>query len=333
MSQQGTGRFTPGELTVHSGPSELRAVTRALRACGRRITLVPTMGALHRGHRELIDHARRVPNTVTVVSVFVNPLQFGPGEDLDRYPRTLDADLEVCRAEGVELVFAPSTSDMYPDGAPSLAVHAGELGTVLEGAVRPGHFDGVLTVVAKLFHIVRPDLAFFGEKDYQQLVLIRRMVRELDFGVDVVGVPTVREADGLALSSRNGYLTPSQRRCALALSAALAAGGHAARRGGADAALAAARAVLDAEPGVSVDYLELRGRDLGRAPQHGEARLLVAARVGSTRLIDNVAVILSADQVASATRSGESDGPVGALPTGLSGGRSTGRSTGRSEPV
>ncbi|HEY3261121.1 MAG TPA: pantoate--beta-alanine ligase [Pseudonocardiaceae bacterium] len=314
MNQPGAGRFTPGELTVHSGQSELRAVTRALRATGRRVTLVPTMGALHRGHQELIDHARRVPNTVTVVSIFVNPLQFGPNEDLDRYPRTLDADLEVCRAAGVELVFAPSTSDMYPDGPPALTVHAGRLGTELEGAVRPGHFDGVLTVVAKLFHIVGPDLAFFGEKDYQQLVLIRRMVRELDFGLDVVAVPTVREPDGLALSSRNSYLTPAQRRSALALSAALAAGGHAARGGGADAALPAARAVLDAQPGVAVDYLELRGRDLGPVPRVGEGRLLVAARVGSTRLIDNVPVILRTDQVANAARSGESDGSVVALP-------------------
>ena len=286
--------YTPGDVTVHSGPARLRAVTRALRATGRRIVLVPTMGALHAGHRELIDHARRVPNTVTVVSIFVNPLQFGPHEDLDRYPRTLDADLEVCRAHGVELVFAPSTSDMYAEGSPGVTVHAGTLGTGLEGEVRPGHFDGVLTVVAKLFHIVGPDLAFFGEKDYQQLVLIGRMVRELDFDVQVVGVPTVRDPDGLALSSRNAYLTPEQRRSALALSAALAAGRHAARRGP-DAALSAARAVLDAEPGISVDYLALRGPDLSAAPRLGEARLLVAARVGSTRLIDNVAVILSND--------------------------------------
>jgi pantoate--beta-alanine ligase len=286
--------FTAGELTVHSAPAELRAVTRALRATGRRVVLVPTMGALHRGHRELISHARRVPNTVTVVSIFVNPLQFAPGEDLGRYPRTLDVDLETCRAEGVELAFAPSTSDMYPDGKPLLGVHAGQLGTELEGAVRPGHFEGVLTVVAKLFHIICPDLAFFGEKDYQQLVLIRRMVRELDFGIDIVGVPTVRDPDGLALSSRNSYLTPEQRQSALALSAALAAGQHAARRG-ADAALSAAQAVLDAEPGAAMDYLALRGPDLSPAPQLGDARLLVAARVGSTRLIDNVPVILSAE--------------------------------------
>ena len=311
-----TSGYTSGQLTVHDTPRELGAVTRALRATGRRIVLVPTMGALHRGHLELIRHARRVPNTVTVVSVFVNPLQFGPEEDLDRYPRTLDADLRACRAAGVELVLAPSAAAMYPGGAPSLAVHAGQLGTELEGAVRPGHFDGVLTVVAKLFNIVGPDLAFFGEKDYQQLVLIRRMVRELCFGVQIVGVPTVRDDDGLALSSRNAYLTPPQRQSALALSAALAAGGQAAARGAA-AALAAARAVLAAEPGVLPDYLELRDRDLGPAPEHGEARLLVAARVGATRLIDNAAVILNADPVAhisrSATRSAESGGPSSTL--------------------
>jgi pantoate--beta-alanine ligase len=275
------------------------------------------MGALHRGHRELIRHARRVPNTVTVVSIFVNPLQFGRDEDLNHYPRTFDADLEVCRADGVELVFAPSTSDMYPDGLPDLTVHSGPLGAELEGAVRSGHFDGVLTVVAKLFHIVGPDLAFFGEKDYQQLVLIRRMVRELNFDVQVVGVPTVRDEDGLALSSRNSYLTPEQRGSALALSAALAAGRHAARRGQ-DAALSAAHAVLDAEPGISLDYLALRGRELGPAPLLGEARLLVAARVGSTRLIDNVPVILgddhvAGDHVADATHLSGSRTPAGAL--------------------
>lgn len=292
--------FTAGELTVHDEPQQLRAVTRALRASGRRITLVPTMGALHRGHRELIDQARRVPNTVTVVSIFVNPLQFGAGEDLDRYPRDLDGDLELCRAAGVELVLAPSIAQLYGEHRAGIGVHAGELGTELEGAVRPGHFDGVLTVVAKLFHLVGPDLAFFGEKDYQQLVLIRRMVRALDFDLRVVGVPTVRDVDGLALSSRNTYLTPEQRHSALALSAALAAGGHAAG-GGASAVLRAAQAVLDAEPGVVPDYLELRDPELGPTPQHGAARLLVAAKVGATRLIDNAGVTLgAADQAAPA---------------------------------
>jgi pantoate--beta-alanine ligase len=282
--------YAAGLLTVHGAPGEIHAVTRALRSTGRLITLVPTMGALHAGHLELIRRARRIPNSVTVVSVFVNPLQFGPNEDLDRYPRTFEADLEACRTEGVELVFAPSTSDMYQPGA-DLRVHPGQLGQQLEGAVRPGHFDGVLTVVLKLFNIVAPDMAFFGEKDYQQLVLIRRMVRELNLGVRVVGVPIVRDPDGLALSSRNQYLTAEQRRAALALPSALAAGAQAGHAG-AGAVLAAGRAVLDAEPGIAVDYLQLRDRDLGRAPELGEGRLLVAARVGTTRLIDNVPVAL-----------------------------------------
>jgi pantoate--beta-alanine ligase len=282
--------FTAGHLTLHADPAGLARVTRALRGTGRRVVLVPTMGALHAGHRELIRAARLVPGAVTVVSIFVNPLQFGAGEDLDRYPRSLESDLELCRSEGVELVFAPDTAALYPPGA-STTVHPGPLGSELEGVSRPGHFTGVLTVVAKLFGIVRPDRALFGEKDYQQLVLIHRMVRDLQLGVEVVGVPTVRESDGLAVSSRNVYLTPQQRRVAAALSAALAAGVHAGARG-ADVVLAARR-VLDAEPTVAVDYLVLRDRRLGPAPDQGEARLLVAATVGTTRLIDNVGVVLA----------------------------------------
>ncbi|MCP2262284.1 pantoate--beta-alanine ligase [Streptoalloteichus tenebrarius] len=284
--------YTPGELTVHHDPAELGRVTRALRTVGRRIVLVPTMGALHEGHRELVRRARRIPNAVVVVSIFVNPLQFGPNEDFDRYPRTLDADVEACRAEGVELVFAPTPASMYPEGRRT-TVRPGPLGEELEGAFRPGFFTGVLTVVAKLFNVVRPDMAFFGEKDYQQLVLVRQMVRDLDMDVRVVGIPTVRDGDGLALSSRNAYLSDEERTSALALSAALSAGAHAGA-GGAEAVLSAARAVLAADPLVEVDYLELRGLDLGPAPETGEARLLVAARVGATRLIDNCSVLLGA---------------------------------------
>ena len=176
--------FQPGELTVHTEPSELTKVTRALRATGRRIHLVPTMGALHRGHLELIRRARRDINAVVVVSIFVNPLQFGPGEDFDRYPRSFESDLAACRAEGVELVFAPDVRAMYGDD-PQITVHPGPLGDELEGAARPGHFAGVLTVVLKLLNVVRPDLAFFGEKDYQQLVLIRRMARELNLDAGI----------------------------------------------------------------------------------------------------------------------------------------------------
>jgi pantoate--beta-alanine ligase len=284
--------YTAGELTPHRSPAELATVTRALRGAGRKVSLVPTMGALHEGHRELVRHARRLPgSTVTAVSIFVNPLQFGAGEDLERYPRPLAADVAACREEGVELVFAPGVEDMYPDGADT-TVQPGPLGAELEGAVRPGHFAGVLTVVSKLIHVVAPDVVFFGEKDYQQLVLVRRMVRDLLLPVSVVGVPTVREPDGLALSSRNVYLCAEDRPRAAVLNRALRAGAGVSARGPA-AVLDAARAVLAEEPAVAVDYLELRDPDLRPDPQPGEqARLLVAARVGGTRLIDNVAVQL-----------------------------------------
>jgi pantoate--beta-alanine ligase len=284
--------YVPGELTPHVSPTELGTTTRALRGAGRKVALVPTMGALHEGHRELIRHARRLPgSTVTAVSIFVNPRQFGPDEDLARYPRPLADDVAACREEGVELVFAPRVEDIYPPGADT-AVAPGPLGAELEGAVRPGHFAGVLTVVAKLFHIVAPDVAFFGEKDYQQLVLIRRMVRDLDFPLAVVGVPTVREPDGLALSSRNAYLSAEERARATVLSRALRAGAAVSARGP-QAVLDAAREVLAEEPAVAVDYLELRDADLRPDPAPGAAaRLLVAARLGATRLIDNVAVQL-----------------------------------------
>ena len=285
------GGYAPGSLTVHRSPAEIAPVTRALRAAGRKVALVPTMGALHDGHRELIRHARRAPGAVVpAVSIFVNPLQFGPGEDLERYPRPLEADLEACREEGVELVFLPGVQDMYPEGADTTVV-PGPIGDRLEGAVRPGHFAGVLTVVAKLFHIVAPDFAFFGEKDYQQLVLVKKMVRDLDFPLSVVGVPTVREPDGLALSSRNAYLSADDRRRAPVLQRALAAGAAVSARGP-QAVLDAARAVLAEEPAVALDYLELTDPDLGPDPQAGRARLLVAARIGGTRLIDNVPIQL-----------------------------------------
>jgi pantoate--beta-alanine ligase len=260
-------------------------------ALGDDVALVPTMGALHRGHAELLRQARARAQA-TVVSVFVNPLQFGEAADLDRYPRTLDADLAVCAAEGVDLVWAPGVEDMYPGGEPAVRVSAGALGEVLEGASRPGHFDGVLTVVAKLLLLTRPRLAVFGTKDAQQLALVRRMVRDLDLGVEVVGVPTVRESDGLALSSRNVHLSDEERAVALALSAALRAG-EACGDEGAEAVRVAAGAVLDAEPACRVDYLELVDPDDFTpvpADHRGEALLTAAAWVGTTRLIDNVAV-------------------------------------------
>lgn len=275
--------------------AELAAALAEVRARGGRVALVPTMGALHEGHASLMRAARsRVSDgDAVVVSLFVNPMQFAPGEDLDRYPRTFDADLEVCGAQGVDVVFAPSVEEVYPGGEPQVTLDPGPVATVLEGRSRPTHFRGVLTVVAKLFGLVSPDLAFFGQKDYQQLVLIKRMVADLCMGVEVVGVETVREYDGLALSSRNRYLSEEDRRAALALSRALAAGRDAAPDGS-EAVLAAAHAELrkpDAE-GVDVDYLELTAPDLGDAPDTGEARLLVAARVGTTRLIDNTALTL-----------------------------------------
>lgn len=266
------------------------------RAClSGRVAVVMTMGALHEGHAHLIRTARESADAV-LVTIFLNPLQFGAGEDLDRYPKTLDADLAICSREGVHLVFAPTPDVIYPGGVPDVLVRAGALGDRLEGEHRPGHFDGVLTVVAKLLHLTAPDLAYFGEKDAQQLALITRMVRDLDFPVQVVAVPTVREEGGLALSSRNTYLSDSDRRAARSLNRALRAGAAAAgaRSGedGAAATLAAASGVLADEPALTVDYLAVVDDDTWESADAGttKGRLLVAARVGTTRLIDNVPV-------------------------------------------
>ncbi len=258
---------------------ELADVRRTLPG---RVAVVMTMGALHEGHAALMRAAKDSAESV-LVTVFVNPLQFGPGEDLDRYPRTFDTDVAMCVREGVDAVFAPSLDEMYPNGEPAIRVGAGPLGERFEGAHRPGHFDGVLTVVAKLLHLTTPDVAVFGEKDAQQLALIRQMVRDLDFGVDIVGVPTVREPDGLAMSSRNAYLSAEDRQAALALHRALSSGD-----------LEKARAILDDEPGVTVDYLELVDDETWAPASEGTrtGRLLVAARVGTTRLIDNMSVHL-----------------------------------------
>ena len=216
--------------------------------------MVMTMGALHAGHAELIRRARQDTDRV-VVTDFLNPLQFAPGEDLDKYPRTFDADLRLCAAEGVDLLFAPPPEEVYPEGDPQVTVAAGPVGDILEGRSRPGHFDGVLTVVAKLLHLTAPDRALFGQKDAQQLWLISKMVRDLDLPVQIVEVPTVRDPDGLALSSRNIYLSEGDRASALALGAALSAG-EKASEDGSDAVVAAARAVLD-ESAVRTDYVEL----------------------------------------------------------------------------
>jgi pantoate--beta-alanine ligase len=263
------------------------------------IALVPTMGALHEGHRSLIRRARGLAGTVAV-SIFVNPLQFGAGEDLDRYPRTLSEDLRICAEEEVGLVFAPTVETMYPGGAESgVTVSSGEMGTIVEGAARPGHFDGVLTVVLKLFNLVRPEIAVFGEKDAQQLAMIRRMVADLNVPVWIDASPTVREKDGLALSSRNRYLSAPERVTALSLSLALRRGAAASPDGPAKI-LKAARAVLDeaidADPPLELDYLVLVDPTTFHdvAEDHvGPAVLAVAGRVGSTHLIDNVPLYLA----------------------------------------
>ncbi|PRH77179.1 pantoate--beta-alanine ligase [Streptomyces solincola] len=333
--------------------AELDALLTAAAPRGR-TAVVMTMGALHDGHATLVRAARRHvgPDGFVTVTVFVNPLQFGAGEDLDRYPRTLDADLAVAAEAGADAVFAPGVDEVYPGGEPQVRITAGPMGERLEGAARPGHFDGMLTVVAKLLHLTRPDAAFFGQKDAQQLALIRRMARDLNFPVEIVGVPTVREPDGLALSSRNRYLSAPERRTALALSAALfaardrlaaqyalreragaapaslgraealsklgesraAADAHAvaaaAPAAAADAVRAAARAVLTdaerAEPALVLDYLALVDpADFTEVPgdHAGPAILALAARVGTTRLIDNLP--LAFEGAAPAARDGE----------------------------
>jgi len=260
------------------------------------VGLVPTMGALHAGHASLMRHLRS-DSTTLVASIFVNPLQFGPGEDLDRYPRTFDTDLEVCAAEGVDVVFAPEVATMYADhpAQPQVTVDPGPLGADLEGEFRPTHFAGVLTVVAKLFNLVRPDLAIFGEKDYQQLTLIRRMVADLSMPIRIVAGPTEREPDGLALSSRNRYLSPEERSAATVLSRALEAARLRASYGVPPARWAAMK-VLQDEPLLELDYLALRDADLGELDDYPtdpiDGRILVAGRFGSTRLIDNMPLLL-----------------------------------------
>jgi pantoate--beta-alanine ligase len=259
------------------------------------VVLVPTMGALHDGHRALLRRARELAGqTGTVaVSIFVNPLQFGPDEDLDRYPRTLDADLKTCAAEHADLVFAPSGREMYP-AHQQVMVNPGPAGEILEGEFRPGFFRGVLTVVLKLFSLVRPDIAVFGQKDAQQLALVRLMVADFALGIEIETVPTVRAADGLALSSRNKYLSASERTVAPVLHDALAAGA-AAGPGGPRAVLDAAQGVLAKAGGVlTLDYLALVERGTYASVRDedfsGPATLAIAARLGTTRLIDNVTV-------------------------------------------
>jgi pantoate--beta-alanine ligase len=266
------------------------------------VVLVPTMGALHTGHERLLGAARTLagPRGSVLVSIFVNPLQFGPNEDLDRYPRTLEEDLAMCAREGARLVFAPSVAEMYPGGKPEVTVDPGPAGQLFEGEFRPGFFGGVLTVVLKLLHLTRPAIAVFGQKDAQQLTLVRRMVADLNLDVVIEPVPTVRDADGLATSSRNRYLSAADRAVALTLPRALRAGQARAAESFGDAAavLAAAHDVLRAEPALVVDYAAVVDPGTFGPAGPGPALLVAAARAGGTRLIDNVPVVLAADPTA-----------------------------------
>lgn len=271
-----------------AGLAEMRAWTRAERARGRRVGFVPTMGALHEGHLRLIDRARELADAV-VLSVFVNPLQFGPKDDFTRYPRDLPRDRALARDRLVDVLFIPDTAAMYP-AEPQVRVHPGPMGEPFEGVARPGHFAGVLTVVAKLLNAVQPDVAVFGRKDYQQAALVRQMVTDLDFPVTIEVAPTVRELDGLAMSSRNAYLAPDERRVAVALSRALRTVEQAWRGGQADpAALAKKGTDVLTAPGVTPEYIALVDEQF-QPVERVTARtvVLVAARVGRTRLIDNV---------------------------------------------
>jgi pantoate--beta-alanine ligase len=277
------------EPVVVQSISELRATLQ-----GRRVAFVPTMGALHEGHFALVARAAELADTV-VVSIFVNPLQFGPHEDLAKYPRDLDSDVAALGARDVDIVFAPTVEEMYPEGPSQTRVTGGHVSTLYEGRSRPGHFDGVLTVVAKLLNIVRPEFVLFGQKDAQQVFLVQRMVRDLDIPTTVEVVPTVRAEDGLALSSRNRYLGPAERTAARALSRALEAAASAGDRG-VDAVLAAAQSVLVDEDLVTLDYLKVVNPrtflpvDDG---YRGPARVLIAAQVGPARLIDNDEIYLN----------------------------------------
>lgn len=280
---------------IATAPARMRAWSREVRRSDRTVALVPTMGALHRGHLSLVEHARSLADAV-VVSIFVNPLQFGESSDLENYPTPIDDDLAACRSAGVEVVYAPTVATMYPSGFDTRVV-PGSLATTMEGRSRPGHFEGVATVVTKLLATVEPDLAVFGMKDYQQLAIVRRLVLDLDLGVSIVGAPTVREPDGLALSSRNRRLTAENRTAATAIPRAVAAAVEHARSSAAtvDGIVDAARAVLESEPRATVDYVSvfdadtLHSLDRLRADDRrpGRCRIAVAARFGDVRLIDN----------------------------------------------
>lgn len=274
--------------------AEMRSELAALRAQGKTVALVPTLGALHKGHIAHVKRAKKLADVV-VVSIFVNPLQFGANEDFDKYPRDLSADLAKLAKREVPYVFAPTVEQMYPDGGTQVKVTGGEVATLYEGRSRPGHFNGVLTVVAKLLMIVQPDIVTFGQKDAQQLFLVQRMVRDLDIPVAIEVIETVREDDGLAMSSRNRYLSPAERKAALALSRALDAAQSAADRG-IDAVIAASQSVLMDEEIVKLDYLKVVHPQTFLPVDdgyRGPARVLIAAQVGPARLIDNESIYLN----------------------------------------
>ena len=278
-------------MQILSAPADIHRAVRNARRQGQTVGCVPTMGALHAGHASLIERARAECACV-VATIFVNPTQFGPNEDFSRYPRTLDADLEICRQAGADLVFTPAVSDMYSPNAETI-VRVNRLSTVLEGAHRPGHFDGVTTVVAKLFLITEPDRAYFGQKDFQQQLIIRRMVRDLNFPVEIITCPIVRESDGLAMSSRNRYLSTTERQTATAISQALRfAQSLASQHDVSPSAVAdALTGRLSSVPGLELQYAVLADPDtLEEIPRNATipaAVALVAARVGTTRLLDN----------------------------------------------
>ena len=279
--------------------ADVRAACDAARTAGRTVGLVPTMGYLHEGHRSLM-RAARAANDVVVVTIFVNPLQFGANEDLDRYPRDLSGDLAQCADEGVDIVFAPNEREMYPNGAPLTTVHVADLTAELCGRARPTHFDGVTTVVTKLFSIVGACRAYFGRKDAQQLAVVARMAADLNLPVEVVGCPIVRESDGLALSSRNAYLSDDQRRAALVLSRALTQAADAVIDGERNTAtlITAVERTIASEPTVALEYAEARdAHTLASAGENLDAEVLlaVAARVGDVRLIDNVMISIGRD--------------------------------------
>lgn len=269
----------------------LRRILDPARAEGKRIAFVPTMGFLHEGHLQLVDHAKRHGDLV-VMSIFVNPLQFGPTEDLATYPRDFKRDSAIAQQRGVDVLFAPPADDIYELGRPAITVVANEFGRKLEGHFRPGHFEGVLTVVAKLFNIVQPAVAVFGQKDFQQCVLVKRMCADLDFPCEIMIVPTVREPDGLALSSRNVYLGVKERQSAVQLSRALRTARERYAQGERDPRklVEAARAVLAADPAIQLQYVELVDPLTLNTPEaaRDDSVISLAARIGGTRLIDNM---------------------------------------------